>query len=86
MPSASSGKRRVKKTEKAKALEDNSDSDGLRKKAKRREDKAWSKKRVARPKALPEGDGDSDGSQNVDDDDVGGKIECVFIFFTLTSY
>ena len=86
MPSASFGKRRIKKTEKARALEDNSDSDGPGKKTKQRVEKARVKKRMPRAKAIPEGNGDSEDSQNGDDDDVGGKIECVFSLLHLARH
>ena len=78
MPSASFGKRRIKKTEKAKALEDNSDSNGPGKKTKQWVEKAWVKKCMPCAKAIPEGDGDSEDSQNGDDDDIGGKIKYIF--------
>ena len=83
MPFANFGKRRIKKTEKARALEDNSDSDGPGKRTKRQVEKAQVKKHMPRAKAIPEGNGNSKDSQNGDDDDVGGKIESVFHSYTL---
>jgi hypothetical protein len=75
MPSTHTGKRRVKKTEKARALEENTDSDGPAKKGKERKGKTPKKKKcLPRARATPI-DADSDDSQGGDDDDAGGKIE-----------
>jgi hypothetical protein len=70
MPLPQTGKRKVKKTEKARALEQNTDSDGGHK-AKKRKVK---KKRIARVKRIPEGESSSEDDQG-GDDDVEGKIE-----------
>ena len=75
MPAADAGKRKVKKTEKARALEENTDSDGMGKKVKAKKDKKRRKPRV-KAISLPEGhsDGSSDDTQ-AGDDEAGGKIE-----------
>jgi hypothetical protein len=70
MPPAHTRKRKVKKTEKARALEQNTDSDEGQK-VKRRKVK---KKRNARVKGIPEGESSSEDDQG-GDDDVEGKIE-----------
>ena len=75
MPAADTRKRKVKKTEKARALEENTDSDGVGKKSKARKAK---KRRKPRVKATPLPEGHSDASSDdmqVGDDEVGGKIE-----------
>ena len=75
MPAADAGKRKVKKTEKARALEENTDSDGMGKKVKAKKDKKRCKPCV---KAIPLPEGHSDGSSDDmqgGDDEAGGKIE-----------
>ena len=73
MPSANAGKRRVKKTEKARALEENTNLDGPVKKVKERKGKTLKKKCLPHVRAIPD-DAASEDSQGGDDDDIGGKI------------
>jgi len=82
-PNAGGRKRKVKKTEKARALEQNSDSD-IGKKARGRK---FKKRRVARVKGVPQarGNSSSDESQG-GDDEAGGKIEFVFLFIPLAHH
>lgn len=75
MPTADVGKWKVKKTEKARALKENSDLDGMGKKFKEKKDKKWCKPCV---KAILPPEGHSDGSSDdmqARDDEAGGKIE-----------
>ena len=75
MPTADVGKWKVKKTEKARALKENSDLDGMGKKFKVKKDKKWRKPHI---KAILPPEGHSDGSSDdmqAGDDEAGGKIE-----------
>ena len=81
MPPPNAGKRKVKKTEKARALEENTDSD-VGKKARGRK---FKKRRVACVKAVRDGDSSSDENPG-GDDEVGGKIEFVFFLLPLAHH
>ena len=75
MPAADAGKRKVKKTEKVRVLEESTDLDGMGKKVKAKKDKKRHKPCI---KAIPLPEGHSDGSSDDTqdgDDEAGGKIK-----------
>ena len=74
MPSANAGKRRVKKTKKTKALEENTNLNGPVKKVKEWKGMTLKKKCMLHVRAIPD-DADSEDSQGGNDDDIGRKIE-----------
>lgn len=71
MPPANTGKRKVKKTEKARALEENTDSDGAQKVKRQR----LKKKPVT---CVKEGESSSEDDHG-SDDEAEGKIEYVLL-------